>query len=821
MLKTYWLIAVRKMLRYKIQSIINIFGLTIGITTCLIIFLLVRLELSYDTFHPNKDRIYRVVANLSNGGNWGKSGSLLAPLPITLRDEITGAKHVAAFYNYKAKVNIPENGVKGPNNGRGKLFDVPADGTPSPLIITDSQYFGMFQYRWLAGNAATSLINPHSVVLTESEMTKYFGTITPDQAMGRRVVYADSLEMTVTGVVKDWSGNTDLNFKDFLSLCTAPGTFLKNTIGLTQWGAWYRRAQAFVELDPDGTVQRIERQFPAILKKYWRHDKGDSATLFLQPLRDLHFDADYQDAYSRKAHLPTLYGLMGIACFILLLAAINFINLSTAQSLHRTKEIGIRKVLGSRRKDISVQFLGETLLITILAVLLSVLVTPAAISLLHDYFPPGVHLDTSLPTLSFLALLTVCTALLAGWYPARVISRLLPVLSLKGQTSQSATPNRYLHRTLIVFQFTIAVAFILCTVIVARQLHYVLNKDLGFSSHAILTFRPSDSDPTASLEAFANKLREMPEVALVTRHMETPIAAAHDGTGLDFKGPGGKKSVDAAFDLADTNYLRLFGIKLVAGRNFFASDTMCEVLVNETAAREMGFNRPQDALGTVVTTGVNGGGGPIVGVMQDFHSKDLHSAIEPFFISTNRDWWAVVSVGLAPGAGNPEAIHVLLGKAERAWHETFPNETFKYTFFDESIAALYSNERHISNLLRLAMVIAIAISCMGLLGLASFAAQQRSKEMSIRKVLGASVGRIVALLTGSFLWPVALAFVIAVPVAWYFMNQWLQSFVYRTTMPWWIFACCGVAAVVIALLTVGFQALRAATANPAESLRTD
>ena len=653
MLKTYWLIAVRKMLRYKIQSIINILGLTIGITTCLIIFLLTRLELSYDTFYPNKDRIYRVVADLSNNGNSAKFGFLLAPLPVTLRDELTGAKHVAAFYLYKAKVNIPESGGKAANTQLGKLFDVPPDGTPSPLIVTDSQYFGMFRYQWLAGNAATSLINPHSVVLTENEMRKYFGNITPDRAMGRMVIYADSLDMTVTGIVRDWTGNSDLNFKDFLSLSTIPGSFLKKTIDLTQWGGWWGRAQAFVELGPGATVQRVERQFPAILNKYWHHDKGETASLSLQPLRDLHFNADYRDPYIRKAHLPTLYGLMGIAGFILLLAAINFINLSTAQSLHRTKEIGIRKVLGSRRKDIVVQFLGETLLITILAVVFSVLITPVAISLLHDYFPPGVRLDASLPTLTFLALITVCTALLAGWYPARVISRLRPALSLKGQTSQSGTPNRYLHRTLIVFQFTIAVAFILCTVIVARQLHYVLNTDLGFSSDAILTFRPADTDPTTSLEAFANKLGEMPEVGVVTRHVETPIAEAHSGTGFDFRSPAGKKSVDAAFDLADTNYLRLFGLKLVAGRNFFASDTIREMLVNETATRQMGFSRPQDALGTVITTGINHGGRRDRRCHQGLPFQDLHQAIAPFFISTSRDWWTACQC--PAHAGDPQS----------------------------------------------------------------------------------------------------------------------------------------------------------------------
>jgi hypothetical protein len=821
MLRTYWLVAIRKMLRHKGYSIINVLGLTIGITTCLLIFLLTRFELSFDTFHPNKDHIYRVVADVAFEHKPSDMAFLLEPLPITLRDELSGVKHVAAVYHYKAKVNIPEEGGKGVGGALGKLFDMPEFGSTSPLVVTDGQYFGMFHYAWLAGDAATSLNNPHSVVLTESEMKKYFGDIAPDRAMGRTVVYADSLDMVVTGIVQDWTGNTDLNYTDFLSLSTIQGSFLKKRFDMTQWGLWSSDARAFVELDPGASVRRVEGQFPAILKKYWHADKGDSAVLVLQPLREQHFDARHLDPHAPKTHLPTLYGLMGIAGFILLLAAINFINLSTAQSLQRTKEIGIRKVLGSRRKDIAAQFLGETLLMTILAVVLSVFITPVAISLLHEYFPPGLHLDTSLPTLGFLALITVCTALLAGWYPARVISRLLPALSLKGQTAKSTAPHRYLHRALIVFQFTISVAFVLCTVIVARQLHYMLNTDLGFSSEAILTFRPGDTDPTASLETFANKLGELPEVSLVTRHMETPIAEGHSGTGFDFNGPRGNKHVDASFDLADVNYLRLFGLQLMAGRNYFASDTMREMLVNETATRQMGFTRPQDALGTVIKTGINNGGGPIVGVIKDFHSQDLHQAITPFFVSTNRDWWSVVSIRLAPTARNPEAIHAFLGKAEKAWHETFPNETFKYTFFDDSIAALYANERRLSNLLGLAMVIAIVISCMGLLGLASFAAQRRSKEMSIRKVLGASATRIVALLTGSFLWPVALAIVIAVPIALYVTHRWLQGFEYRATVPWWLFPCCGIAAMAIAMLTVCYQAFHAALSNPVDRLRTD
>ena len=828
MLKNYFLIAIRKMLRNKFQSIVNILGLTIGIASCLVIYLLIHFELSYDTFHPNRDRIYRVVGSASFDKNPPeKMGGLLVPLPLTLQTAIAGTKHVVAFYNYEARVNIPQAPASGPNTGLGKLFDLPLRRTPSPIIITDSQYFQTFQYRWLAGNATTSLINPASVVLTENEMTKYFGRISPEEAIGRTVIYADSLYTTVTGIVEDWSHNTDFNFKDFISLSTVPGTFLKNSLSMQSWGGWAENAQAFVELSEGATPQQIERQFPPVLSRHWFHEKGDTAWLALQPLRDLHFTADYGDMYSRRVHLPTLYSLGAIAVFILLLAAINFINLSTAQSLLRTKEIGIRKVLGSRRKDIAAQFLGETLIITILAVIMSIAITPTLISLLSDYLPAGMHLGTTWLTLTFLAVITLVTALLAGWYPASVISRLLPALSLKGQVTKSVNPNRYLQRALIVFQFTISVTFIISTAIVTRQLHYMLNADLGFSSDAVLTIRPINaglrSNPAPALHSMAliNQLKALPEVAVVSRHMQTPMSNGHGATSLVYRGPDGEKKAIAIFEMADTNYLRLFGIQLVAGRNLYHSDTIRELLINETAARQLGFRNPREAIGHKLITGIDDLGGPIVGVMKDFHSRSLQESIMPLFVSSDRESQTTISIRLAPSVRTPEAIHTLLGKIEKSWHNIYPNQTFKYAFLDDTIANLYTRERHLSGLLTLAMIIAIAISCMGLLGLATFAAQQRSKEMSIRKVLGASVVRIIGLLTSTFLWPVALAFVIAAPIAWYFMNNWLQGFVYRTTAPWWIFAACGAAAIAIALLTVGYQAFRTATTNPAESLKTE
>jgi ABC-type antimicrobial peptide transport system permease subunit len=299
------------------------------------------------------------------------------------------------------------------------------------------------------------------------------------------------------------------------------------------------------------------------------------------------------------------------------------------------------------------------------------------------------------------------------------------------------------------------------------------------------------------------------------------MGRGHGVTSLVYRGPGGDKKAIASFEMADTNYLGVFGLKLAAGRNLYPSDTIRELLINETAAQQMGFVHPQDAIGHIAITGIDDLGGPIVGVIKDFHSESLRGAITPYFVSSDRESQTTVSIRLALAVRNPEALHTLLGKIDRIWHEIYPNQSFKYAFLDNSIAALYSRERHLSGLLSLAMFIAIVISCMGLLALATFAAQQRSKEMSIRRVLGASIGRIFILLTGNFLWPVVLAFVIATPIAWYFMHRWLQDFVYRTTASWWIFASCGLVAVAIALLTVGYQAYRTATANPAENLKTE
>ena len=818
MLKSYWLIAIRKLWKHKIHAVINVLGLAIGLTSCLIIFLITHFELGYDKFHPDGDHIYRIVEHFKDGDQQHDIAAVQGPLVPTLRSEMTGGE-VSSFLTLHPKVIIPAKGT----GQQAKVLEAPARGEAPPVVIADPQYFQIFQYHWLAGNPTTALDDPNRVVLSEKEVRQYFGNISPAAAIGRALIYVDrdTIPAFVSGVVVDWDHNTDFAFRDFISYSTVQNSAFQKDYNLLKWGGVGSFSQGLVRLNGSNTPAQLERQFIPFVKKYIKFRKGAKVSLTLQPLADIHFNSDYSDEYSRQAHLPTLYGLMGIAVFILLLAVINFVNLSTAQSLERAKEVGIRKVLGSRRKDIVLQFLGETIVLTLLAVIISLMITPPVISLLYRYVPPGLSFQPSVAVMLFLLGITIVTALLAGWYPAKVISALLPVLSLKGQATRTVKPNRYFHRGLIIFQYSISLVFIIGTVIVARQLHYVLNTDLGFDKDAIITFNAHGS--TKNREVLAQQLRNFPGIAMVSCNESTPQAYFHGGTNFTWHGPQDRSVMTGSID-ADTNYLRLFGLTLVAGRNFVANDSVNEYVVNETMTTQLGFRRPGDALGQPVEPGMShgpgGSKGTIVGVVRDFHSQSLHEAIAPIFLDYF-SWVPQISIRLSPEARQPEAVASILAHVEKAWQTTYPNDKFSYTFFDETIANLYQQEQRISGLMRLAMIIAIAISCMGLLGLATFAAEQRQKEIGIRKVMGASVVRIFRMLTVDFLWPVALAFVIAAPLAWYFLHGWLEGFVYRTTAPWWIFACCGLAAIAIALLTVSTQALRAAFRNPVDSLRSE
>jgi putative ABC transport system permease protein len=832
MFQNYFRTAWRNLVRHKVNTGINVLGLTLGISVCLTIFLLVRFELSYDTFHADKDRIYRVVAHIVRfDGKKVDVGYSTSPLPDAMRSELSGLATVAGFDILYANVIVAHE------DGSQEVFEAATDGeeaaseaatsgaagsgAATPIGIVQPQYFDVFHYRWLAGNAATALNEPFRVVLSVKEARRYFGPReNPDQWLGRRLIYSDSLAVTVSGIVADWEQNSDFGFRDFISYTTIAHSFLKDQFYPDQWAAW-GGVRTVVKLDKGVSPAQVERQLPAFVKRHITDRPGASTAFALQPLSDVHFNEAYHDEIVGKVNRPTMYGLAAIAGFILLIAAINFINLSTAQSVQRAREIGVRKVLGGRRGAIVLQFLSETLLVVLAAAVLAVGLTSPLLTAFHSMLPAGLRLDLfSGSTLLFLGATVVVTCLLAGLYPARVLSAYAPVLSLKGQGITQLNSRSYLRKSLIVFQFTVSLIFIIGTLVIGRQIHYVLNTDLGFDKDAVVVLRTGDDRPYSNRTLLAEKIREIPGVQKVSRHMETPAASGHLGTEIASTATM-SNSVISAFDEGDTNYVALYGLHIIAGRNLFPSDSMREFLLNETCARQIGFPHPADAIGHTVYIGMDHRHGPVVGIIKDFHAKSLHEPIAPFYISSGDALESTVSVKLSTEGRSADHLSAMLTRLEAAWKEVYPNKKFEYSFFDETIARLYEKEQKTARIMNIAMAIAIFISCMGLFGLAAFIAEQRTKEIGIRKVLGATVTDIVSMLSVDFIRLVVIAIVIASPVAYYFMHRWLQEFAYRVPMSWWIYALAGGGAIAIALLTVSWQAIRAATANPVESLKAD
>ncbi|HEY4111140.1 ABC transporter permease [Puia sp.] len=815
MVKKHLLYALRHIGRHKLNTTINLLGLTLGVLTCLVIYLFVSFEFNFDKSHPGGDRIYRVVTSSTNrSGAHSDGAGMTLPLAGDLRRETTGFTTVTGFYTDDSKVLVPLA------SGQTAAFAGIAPGERQHLAFVEPAFLDLFPCQWLAGDPSTALKNPFAVVLTRSEAKRYFGGEDPQAWMGRTLVYYDSLTVSVTGIVADRKQNSDLSFSDLLSYSTMEHSFLQKD--MDGWNLWQSQAQAFVRLAPGVTPAQAEKQFPAFLANHLKKQRGGTLELKLQPLADIHFNGAYSDPYGRRAHKPTLYALIGIALFILLIASINFVNLSTAQAVQRAREVGVRKVLGGSRLGLTGQFLTETGIVVGGAMVLAVLLANPVISALHGFIPAGVHLSLTQPaTLLFIAGTIAITGLLAGWYPARVLSGFLPVISLRGQGSQQLNSKSPLRKALIVFQFTISLLFIIATLVVGRQMHYVLNTDLGFNKDAILNIDLPRHQPENKKALLAKELAQLTGVQSISMNSSTPQADGHSGTFLEHDG-GVKARIDGAgCAQIDTSYLPLYGLTLVAGHNIVPGDSSSEYLLNETAARALGFRRPEDAIGQTMSSGFGGLVGPVIGVVKDFHSNSYHDAITPFFFIPLNGWDRHLSIKLTAANRTPAQARVLLDKMEHSFKTIYPDATFTARFFDETIAKLYEREQKTAEVMNLAMAIAIFISCMGLFGLAAYTAAQRTREIGIRKVLGASVPHLVSLLSREFVALVLLSTGIAAPIAGWAMTKWLQDFAYRTSIPVWIYFVAGAGAVVIALLTVSFQAIRAATANPVESLRSE
>lgn len=814
MLKKNLLLALRHLQRNKLYATINVVGLAIGIAACLVITLLVNFEMSFDNFRKDQGQVFRVYTQFSGVFDGTNRGVATAVAPW-VKENVSGVAHVAQFFTTSTKVN--------PLNTQSKVID---EARQKDIAIVSPEYFSVFSdYTWLAGDPESAFSEANSVVITDEKAFQYFGESNPLNAVGRELIYSDSIRMTVSGIVEAPPKNTDLYFQDFISFASVEKGYWKRYYQLDDLNSTNSSSQLFIKLLPGKEAADIASQFATLEQQYAEQnsDHGFEAHYVLQPFRDLHFNNKLGifDNSRSPAHLSTLYILIGVAIMLLIVAAINFVNLETAQSIRRAKEVGVRKVLGGSKEALIGQFLGQTFLLTALAMTIALVLAKFSLWYFKDFVPEDLTFELSNPgTLLFVVGTTVVVAILAGLYPAFVLSSFRPALALKDRIGSlgKGGGSHNLRRGLVVFQFIIAQVLIFGTLAVGQQIKYLLDKDMGFKKDAIVYFYTPWQDSIHKM-ALAEELRRWPEVQMLSQHESPPAQSGYSSNVMTFKKDGEELSHNVFRKFGDTSYIHLYGLQLLAGRNLLPSDTVKEMIINETYARQLGFQHPEEVIGQLL--GYNDKEVPVVGVVSDFHTRSLHNAIEPVAIANQLPEFSAISLKLSTSGSRGAPLETLLKKLESKWAEFYPDAPFKHHFLDEAIANFYEAEQRTAKLVRTATFVAILISCLGLFGLVSFAANQRTKEIGIRKVLGATIGNIVGLLSREFLILVLIAFTIAVPFAWWSAQQWLGEFAYSIELSWWLFALCGGMALLIAFVTMSVQAIRAALNNPVESLRSE
>jgi predicted permease len=817
MFKNYFKTAWRTLWKNKVFSLINVLGLAIGISASLVIYLIASYNLSFDKFEKDGDRIYRVVLTLITSGEKYDISSVPVPIEPVIKKEMTGMDAVVPLFTFN---NNPKISVPVVNKAEPIVFK-----NQGGFVYADENYFNLIGYNWLVGSAKTSLQQPYQTVLTQSAAALYFPNLQPEQIVGRHFYLNDTIAVTVNGVVKDITANTDFTFKVFVSKPTLESARLRPQY-FSDWGGINGASQLYVKLAAGMSPDKIQKEITTLYYRNQPKQPGDNSEINfqLQPLNDIHFNVDYNTYSISQSSTTVLFGLLAVALFLLLLGCINFINLSTAQSAQRAKEIGIRKTIGGSKKQLVFQILSEAFLLTFMATVLSVALTPLILKAFSGFVPDTVTFNIihQPSIILFLLILIIVVTVLSGFYPAIILSSYKPIAVLKNQTGSTTTGTRnaWLRKALTVSQFVVAQFFIMATILVSKQISYSLNKDMGFKKDAIAYFLINYNDTVKSHKTtLLNILHKIPEIAMVSLNSNAPSSSNTSSGNIKYR--DGKKEIETEVQLkfGDTNYIKLYGIKLLAGRNLSQSDTTKEILINETYMHMLGFQNPQNMIGKYLDW--NNKQVPIVGVIGDFNQKSLHEPIKPLIITSDIRNEATVSMLLRPQNTNGTTWKAALDKAEKAFKEIFPSDDFYSGFFDEDIAKYYTQEQNISSLLKWATGLAVLISCLGLVGLVMYITTQRTKEIGVRKVLGASVSQLVTLLSKDFVQLVLIAFVIATPLAWIGMNKWLQSFAYRTTISWWIFIISGLLMIAVAFITLSFQTIKTAIANPVKSLRTE
>ncbi|MCA4899242.1 MAG: ABC transporter permease [Bacteroidota bacterium] len=811
MIKHYLTLALRNIWKKKFHSAINVFGLAVGISACLVIYLIVNFELSFNKGITDYDRIYRMHSSFT-GTIAGLNRGIPTAVPPYVNENFKGIESSTHFHTYSGKVLIPTSG----NN-----LEL---GEQEKLILAAPDFFEVFKpYQWLAGSPKESLSKPFQVVLTSDKAKKYFGELSFEKIIGRQVVYEDSLRVNVSGVVSPLPFNTDLEMTDFISFATIKASWLNQNFSDDDWGSTNSSSQFFVKLNEGVAPKEVSSQFPPMFKIYKDKSSCDAENKFaLQPLSNIHYNAEVEifDFSRSPAHMPTLITLAIVAALLLVTGAINFINLETAQAVRRAKEVGVRKVMGSDRNRLILQFIFESTLITLIGLLLSLPFAEVELLYFKEFIPQGIKLDV-IGSLPFLGLVLFFVGILAGAYPAFVLASLKPALALKNLAHANSSQSRsaFLRKTLIVTQFAFAQVLIIGTIVVSLQIKFMLNKDLGFKKDEVIYFNAPWWEKREKVALLKNEITSLAEVKEFSMSGSPPSANGWSSSSITHKDSNGETSISSFRKSGDPNYIGFYNIELVAGRNLYESDTVKELLVNETLAKKLGFGPPDKALGEIVQYGR--AKIPIVGVVKDFHVQSMHKAIEPVMMGCENKYFSCFNIRLNTSGKTGDEVKAKIAQIENSWKKIYPDAPFEYKFLDETIANFYKTEQRTAKLINTATALAILISCLGLFGLASHSTTQRTKEIGIRKVLGASVRQITLLLSKDFMLYVAIAFVVAIPIAIWGAQQWLSDFAYRVELNAWMFGATAFVAMVIAFVTISFQTVKAANSNPVDSLRSE
>lgn len=799
MLRNYFKIAWRTMLRNKLFSFINIIGLAIGIACCSIIYLYVTFEMSYDQYHENADQVFRITTILKDP----KKNDHFAPSSPMMSVRIkTNFPEVSKYFRMNESKSMIAYGEK-------KIYD-------TKIKYADSTFFDFFTFKIKEGQSQKSLTNPYTIVLTESTAKKYFGN---EKAVGKIMQLGDTVNLTVTAVIEDIPINTHFNSDAFISRSTL-NELKKND------STWVRDHEenwffcdsySYILLNKGVDHKALQPKINAMMDREMadiRKQVGMSFNIELQPIKNIHLqsnlDAEIKD--SKNGDIIYVYIFIGAALLILLIACCNFINLSTARSLNRSKEIGLRKVIGATRFQLIAQFLGESLVFSTIATIISLVLVIMLLPIFNNLLGIEITLNRSL-ILLYIALIIII-GFLAGMYPALLMSSFKPIQSLKGKISHGISDIIF-RKFLVIFQFTIAIVLIIATTLILQQLNYIQNRNIGMKKDQII-----------SIEL---KAADIPKATVILEELKRNTQVINGSVNsFSFKGvsnitmlPEGfaeNEMTSSAVFTVDENFIDTYEITMVEGRKFskdYPSDAQDAFIINEAAVKAFGWKTPKGALNKKI----NWGGlkdGKVIGVMKDFNYASMHENIKPLIIHIFPQWSNAISLKL-----KTDNLINSMAEIEHTWKKVAPHSPFKYDFNEDEFNSLYQSEINMRSILSAFTFLSVLVACLGLFGLASFSIKQRFKEIGIRKVLGSSTGAIVQLLSKDFLKLVMISFVIAAPLAWYFMNQWLQDYAYKINISYWVFIAAGVTAFIIAFSTIAIQAIKAATANPVKSLRTE